>query len=139
MRLSPNGTFNGMSDSDPVATFSYVAEALGKLGLVYLHVIEPAAPLVVDGTPVSAVKLLKGVFGGTVIAAQGYDQAKAEHVLAAGDADLVAFGKPFVSNPDLPQRFAAGAPLAPWDADTFYAGGEKGYIDYPALGAVAGA
>jgi N-ethylmaleimide reductase len=134
VRLSPNGTFNAMSDSDPVATFSFAAEQLGRLGLAYLHVVEPSAPLMVHGSPVSAVALLKRHFGGSVIAAQGYDKAKAEAVLKAGDADLVAFGKAFIANPDLPARLKVDAPLAQWDQRTFYGGGAKGYVDYPALG-----
>ena len=76
---------------------------------------------------------LKAIFGGTWIANEGFDLASAEGVLAAGEADAVAFGKLFIANPDLPRRFADGAPLNAWNAATFYVPGPQGYTDYPAL------
>jgi len=76
---------------------------------------------------------LKEAFGGVYIANEGFTLETAQAALDAGWADAVAFGKLFIANPDLPRRFAEAAPLNPWDAATFYAGGEKGYIDYPAL------
>jgi N-ethylmaleimide reductase len=82
---------------------------------------------------VSATKHLKSIFKGTVITAQGYDFESGNAVIARGDADLVAFGKLFIANPDLPLRFRTGAPLNPPDPSTFYGGDERGYIDYPAL------
>lgn len=135
VRLSPAGTFNTMKDSNPAQIFGYVAEKLGALGLAYLHVVEPAdkAAYTVDGEIVSATKHLKSLFGGTVITAQGYDQKTGDAVLSRGDADLVAFGKLFIANPDLPLRFRTGAPLNPPDEKSFYGGDQRGYIDYPAL------
>lgn len=135
VRLSPGGTFNTMQDSNPSDTFGHVAEQLGKSGIAYLHVIEPTdrEAYKVDGQAVSATKHLKSLFKGTVITAQGYDYESGNAVLARGDADLVAFGKLFIANPDLPLRFELGAPLNEPDASTFYGGDEHGYIDYPAL------
>ncbi len=135
VRVSPGGTFNTMHDSNPAETFGYVATRLGELGIAYLHVIEPADTEVykVNGTSVSPTKHLKSLFEGTVITAQGYEFATGNAALARGDADLVAFGKLFIANPDLPRRFRLGAPLNEPDASTFYGGDERGYIDYPAL------
>lgn len=135
VRLSPGGTFNTMSDSDPAKTFGYVAGKLGEKKLAYLHVIEPAdvANYQVNGVTVSATKHLKSLFGGAVITAQGYTFETGNAVIANGDADLVAFGKLFLANPDLPERFRLNAPLNEPDVTTFYSGDERGYIDYPAL------
>lgn len=135
VRLSPAGTFNTMKDSDPAATFGYVTEQLGKLGIAYLHVIEPAdkSAYKVGGEVVSATRHLKSLFKGTVITAQGYDFETGNAAVARGDADLVAFGKLFIANPDLPSRFRLRAPLNEPDASTFYGGDERGYTDYPAL------
>jgi N-ethylmaleimide reductase len=98
-------------------------------------VIEPADKEAYkdDGEVVSATKHLKSLFKGTVITAQGYDYETGNAVIARGDADLVAFDKLFIANPDLPLRFATGAALNPPDPASFYGGDERGYIDYPAL------
>lgn len=137
VRLSPAGSFNDMSDFNPSATFGYVAEKLGERGIAYLHVIEPepqnALKYKLDGEQISAVKHLKSIFKGTVIAAQGYDLGSGNAVIESGDADLVAFGKLFIANPDLPERFMKNAPLNPPVESAFYGGGEHGYIDYPKL------
>ena len=135
VRLSPAGTFNSMRDSDPARTFGYVAQQLGALKLAYLHVIEPAdrEAYKVDGESVPATKHLKSLFKGTVITAQGYDYETGNAVVGRGDADLVAFGKLFIANPDLPLRFRLQAPLNEPDLPSFYGGDERGYIDYPAL------
>lgn len=127
-RISPKGAFNDMSDSDPIATFSHLASELSKRGIGYLHVVDPVTP--VDGrvTPV-----LRKIFKGTYIVNQGFDAQTGNAAIARGEADLVAFGAPFLANPDLPIRFAKNAPLNTPDPATFYAGEEKGYIDYPAL------
>ena len=124
-----------MHDSNPAQTFGYVAEQLGKLGIAYLHVIEPAdkEAYKVDGVSFSATKHLKSLFGGTIITAQGYDYESGNAVIARGDADLVAFGKLFIANPDPPKQFQLSGPLNRPDASTFYGGDERGYIDYPAL------
>ena len=135
VRLSPAGSFNSMKDSNPAATVGYVAEKLGRLNLAYLHVIEPAdkEAYKVDGAVVSATKHLGDLFGGMVITAQGYDYETGNAVIARGDADLVAFGKLFIANPDLPLRFRLQAPLNEPDPPTFYGGDARGYTDYPAL------
>jgi N-ethylmaleimide reductase len=133
VRLSPLNAFNSISDADPAATFGYAAEALGRLGLAYLHVIEPREGIAVDGAQRSAGEYLGSRFGGTLMLNGGLDQERAETLVASGEADLVAFGRLFLANPDLPERFAAGAALNTPDPATFYGGDARGYIDYPAL------
>lgn len=126
-----------MSDSNPSATFAYAAEQLGTRGIGYLHVIEPEAQNLdvyrINGEVASPTKHLKSIFEGTVITAQGYDFQSGNQVIESGDADLVAFGKLFIANPDLPARFAKDAPLNPPVVPAFYGGDEHGYIDYPTL------
>jgi N-ethylmaleimide reductase len=128
-RISPNGAFNSMSDSNPAETFSYLAEQLSKLGIVYLHV---ADPLTDGGKRLSP--LLRWKFGRTYIVNGGFGSDTANEAIGSGEADLVAFGVPFIANPDLPQRYRARATLNAPDRATFYAGEEKGFTDYPALG-----
>ncbi|MBB2158877.1 alkene reductase [Gluconacetobacter sacchari] len=133
VRLSPSGTYGEMSDSDPQKTFGYVAEKLDGMGIAYLHVVEPrikGTELVAESDAVAA-RTLRGVFSGTLIAAGGFDGASAEAIVRAGDADAVAFGRYFISNPDLPERLRRNLPLAPYDRSTFYGGGAHGYVDYP--------
>jgi N-ethylmaleimide reductase len=130
VRFSPVNPFNAISDSNPDKTFGYAAAALNRFGLAYLHVLE-------GGLAESAADYdraaLRNAFGGAYIANNGYDKARADAALASGAVDLVAFGKAFLANPDLPARFAAGASLNASDPATFYGGSEKGYTDYPAL------
>jgi len=126
VHLSPHNPAHAMMDSNPSALFSYVAQALGQRRIAFLFVRE--APGKQDLT-----RTLKRLFNGPVIVNQDYDQDKAIRVLNAGTADAVAFGRPFISNPDLVERFQANAALNPWDAATFYQGGAKGYIDYSCL------
>jgi N-ethylmaleimide reductase len=116
-----------MSDSDPVATFSYLTEALNKLGIGYLHVVDPAA------APKRVSPILREKFDNTYVVNGCFGLAAASEVIARGEADLVAFGALFLANPDLPHRLQAAAPLNTPDQKTFYAGEEKGYVDYPAL------
>jgi N-ethylmaleimide reductase len=134
IRLSPTLAYNGMVDSDPRATFSYVIDKLNVLPLAYLHLMR-ATP---DAErfphwPKDTIATFGPLFRGPLIVNGGYDRDSAEAVLDAGAAHAVSFGAPFVSNPDLVHRFETGAPLAPGDRSTFYGGGEKGYVDYPAL------
>jgi N-ethylmaleimide reductase len=132
-KLSPYFPGYSMSDSNPIETFTFIAEELGKLGLGYLHVSEAiAGPMKVDGT-VRATPFIREAFDGTLIVNGGYDAVTAETAIARGEADLVAFGVPFLANPDLPLRYRKGAPLNTPDASTFYAGEQIGYFDYPAL------
>ena len=133
VRLSPTSPFNDMSDSDPAATFGHVAQELDRFGLAYLHVIEPV------GTEIPVVPVLRERFRGPLMVNGGYGLETGNAVLASGLADLVSFGVPFLANPDLPERFAEGAPLNVPDPSTFYFGTEKGYIDYPTRDAVAAA
>ena len=133
-KISPNSAFNSMSDSDPIATFSYLADELSRLRLLYLHATEGVAgPMAAPAGTVLAAPVLRKRFRGTLILNGGYDAHSAEAAIARGNADLIAFGVPFLANPDLPVRYAKRVPLNVPDQATFYAGEAKGYIDYPAL------
>ena len=135
VRLSPSGSYGTMSDSDPHATFGYVAKRLNYYDLAYLHVIEPRVRGNEDDEHASdkdvSSKDLRRIFNGTIVAAGGFTRESAEQIVAEGHADLVAFGRMFIANPDLPGRLRAGAPLNRYDRTTFYGGDERGYIDYP--------
>jgi len=130
LRLSPTNGFQGMSDSDPAGNFGCIVARLNGLGLAYLHVVEQ--PVQPEGAP-EVARRLRRIFRGPLIRAGGYGRATAAAAIAAGEADLVAFGQAFIANPDLPERLRRGLPLAAADRATFYAGGPKGYVDYPAL------
>jgi N-ethylmaleimide reductase len=133
-KVSPNGAVNSMADSDPIATFSYLAKELDRHGLGYLHVSEGiAGPMAVPAGIPRALPTLGKIFTRTIIANGGYDARSANAAIANGEADLVAFGVPYLANPDLPARYLKNAPLNAPDVATFYAGEEKGYSDYPAL------
>ncbi|GAB1545487.1 alkene reductase [Scytonema sp. NUACC21] len=136
IRLSPNSTYNDMHDSDPVATFNYIAHALNHFDVAYLHIVEP---IIENGVPFfdngSGLRVghFRKIFQGTLISGGGYDRAKGDTTLAKGDADLISYGRLFIANPDLPERFAKNSQLNKPDPSTFYGGGEVGYIDYPSL------
>jgi N-ethylmaleimide reductase len=132
VRLSPNAAFNDMHDSNPRETFGVAAKALERFNLAYLHVTRAVEGDVVPGGPIDA-DFFRAVFRNPIISAAGYDKAQAEAALKAGKADLIAFGTPFISNPDLPARLRQNAPLAKGDPATFYGGDAKGYTDYPSL------
>jgi N-ethylmaleimide reductase len=140
VRLSPYGTFNDMSDSDPVALFTYVLGELQNRGIAYVHLIEPRASLaggqegVVGGAP-EARTIFRAAFRGPIISAGGYGREEAVQAVSEGLVDAVAFGRLFIANPDLPQRLQTDAPLNPYDRATFYGGAAKGYTDYPTLSA----
>jgi N-ethylmaleimide reductase len=134
IRISPVTPSNDISDSNPQPLFDYITDHLSALKLVYLHVVEGATGGPRDIAPFDYAGLRKR-FKGTYIGNNGYDFALAEKVLAAGEADLIAFGKPFLANPDLVERLKRGAPLNEPDKATFYGGTAKGYTDYPTLGA----
>ncbi len=137
VRLSPYSEFNDIRDSDPITTFTYAAQKLGKLGLVYLHVIEPVHAGHMMSMPQSKTQpiapLLREAFGGTFMRNGGYDKETGMNAVEAGTADLIAFGVPFIANPDLVKRYQTNAPLNVPDQSTMYAGGAEGYTDYPAL------
>jgi N-ethylmaleimide reductase len=133
VRLSPASTFGSMSDSDPLALFDHAVEQLNRFGLAYLHVVEwilEGSYLEQEGH-LSASERLRYIFKSKIIANGGFTRDSAEAMLQKGDADLVAFAKVFISNPDLPLRFRNGYPLTPYDRGTFYGGNEHGYTDYP--------
>jgi N-ethylmaleimide reductase len=134
LRISPQNGQNDISDSDPQRLFNHVASAISGKGLAFLHVIEGDT----GGTPVPPFdyKEIKRRFGGIVIANNGFDRERANEAIEEGRADLVAFGKPFISNPDLVTRLYLNAPLAPANRETFYGGADQGYTDYPLLRAV---
>jgi len=130
VRLSPENSYNDMSDSQPERTFTAVIKMLSAYPLAYLHVLEGD---MATGESALDYNKLRQSFSGLYMANNAYDQARASSALEKGTADMVAFGKLFIANPDLPERFALGAPMNPLDVDTLYGGDEKGYIDYPRL------
>lgn len=134
VRLAPSGNFGNMYDSDPIALFSYAANKLNQFNLAYLHVIEPRikGSYEMEGNqePVASIRL-REIFKGTIISAGGFKPDTAASIVEKGDADLVAFGRYFVSNPDLVKRIKEDLPLNTYDRDTFYGGDEHGYTDYP--------
>ena len=139
LRLSPVTPANDIVDANPQPLYEYLARQLAPLGLAYVHVIEGATggPREVEGRPFdyAAFKAAYREAGGrgAWMVNNGYDRDMAQEALASGRADIVAFGRAFISNPDLVERLRRGAPLNAWDQTTFYGGGEHGYIDYPAL------
>jgi N-ethylmaleimide reductase len=138
VRLSPYGTFSDMSDSNPVALFTYVLEQLSARSIAYVHLIEPRATsaggsdAVVHDAP-STSQIFRKCFKGVFISAGGYDAENAKQAIQTGQVDAVAFGRYFIANPDLPERLRTGAPLNKYNRATFYGGAEKGYTDYPFL------
>jgi N-ethylmaleimide reductase len=135
VRVSPSGQWGAISDSDPQATFGYFAERLNERPLAYLHIIEPrvmGVETIAEGQPPVAAAFLREIFKGAIIAAGGFDKAGATRILGSGDADLVAFGRLFTSNPDLPERFRKNLPLTPYHREAFWGGDERWYVDFPA-------
>ncbi|MFQ5508984.1 MAG: alkene reductase [Leptospirillia bacterium] len=136
LRLSPFNPFNDMSDRNAGITFRSTAELLARTGICYLHITEMGAEPTANGAPQQLCRDMARVFGRPTIINGGYDRERAARVIqdpvlnAAG----VAFGVPFISNPDLVRRLQEGLPLAEADEATFYAGGETGYTDYPEAG-----
>lgn len=134
VRLSPSSSYGSMHDSDPKSTFGYVAKQLDTLGLAYLHVVEPRIKgneTIDEHAEPIAVQYLRTVFSGLIIAAGGFHLENAEALLSQREADMVAFGRAFIANPDLPRRLRDELPLNAYDRDTFYGGNAKGYTDYP--------
>ncbi len=135
IRLSPTGTFNDMHDEDPVATFGTLAGCLDDRAIAYIEVVEDSFQgNEVEGRPESVIDAIRSSFKGLYIGNGNYTADEARRRLQAGLCDLVSFGRPFISNPDLPARLRQGAPLNEYDPNTFYGGDEHGYTDYPALG-----
>jgi len=136
VRLSPYGIANGSGEADPMPLYSHAIKSLDKLGLAYLHFIEPRA----SGTGraevnwqnvPSAMVLYRPLWSGVLITAGNFTPESASSAVAEGHADAIAFGRYFISNPDLPRRLQRGYPLTPYNRATFYGGEEKGYTDYP--------
>lgn len=132
IRISPIGSFNGLTDLEGGEDGLYVAGELGRRDLAFLHLSEPdwaGGPALDDDFR----KRLRAAFGGAIIGAGAYDVAKAERLIEAGFIDAAAFGRAYIANPDLAQRLEQGAELNEPDVSTFYGGGAEGYVDYPAL------
>jgi N-ethylmaleimide reductase len=135
IRFSPGGVFNDMHDSNPLATFGHVLRELNRFGLAYAHVTQVTAQDIAHGAKDGVgPRELKGAFAGPIVSAGGFTLESGNRALAEGWADAIAFGVPFLSNPDLPERFRCSAPLNTPDETTFYASGPKGYTDYPTMG-----
>ncbi|TQV86358.1 alkene reductase [Aliikangiella coralliicola] len=130
IRLSPTGTFNSMSDSDPQSLFNHLVEKLNAFNLAYIHVVERFGDVNDESFDFA---LLRQRFNGAYIANGGYTGESAEKSLGDNQSDFIAFGTPFISNPDLPLRLKKGAKLNDADPNTFYGGNEEGYTDYPSL------
>ncbi len=130
IRLSPENSFNSMSDSDPANHFSYFVQQLNHRKLAYLHVLQ--GDMMTQQNAVDYVAL-RHQYQGIYMANSGYDKARAEQSLSNGDADLIAMGVPFLANPDLVERLKSNAALNTANQETFYGGGEVGYTDYPTL------
>ena len=136
VRLNPSlhGVFGMTMDEESIPTFDYIIERLNEYSLAYLHLSEPFTDVSnLDFAETDIAGRYRPVYKGTLIINAGFDQDKANAYILEGKADAVAFGKPFISNPDLVDRFRENVPLAEWDDATFYTGGEKGYTDYPML------
>lgn len=134
VRISPSGQWGSISDSDPEATFGYFAGQLNHRPLAYLHIIEPrvmGVETIHEGQAPVASSFLRGIYKGPIIAAGGFDRAGAEAIVARGDADLVAFGRHFTSNPDLPERLRRDLPLTPYVREAFWGGSKRHYTDFP--------
>ncbi len=132
VRLSPVNPFNDMKDSNPQAMFNYVTEQLNQFGLAYLHVVEGGIHGGGESEPFDFAQM-RQLFKGAYIANLAYDKARGNAAIASGHADAIAYGVPFIANPDLVQRFKLDAPLNEADSKSFYGGTEKGYTDYPFL------
>jgi len=134
VRITPGGTFNAMTDSDPEALHSHIAEGLIRFGLAYLHIIEPrmsGSMVIKDNQPPIATQRARNIYKGKLVANGGFEPGTAANAVEEGEADAISFGRYFVSNPDLPRRIREELPLAAYDRDTFYTFEAKGYTDYP--------
>jgi N-ethylmaleimide reductase len=140
VRLSPLNPFNDIADSTPAETFGYAIDQLNRLQLAFLDLVEQLPQDDTKGGARLDARYFRRSWGQALAANRGYDAERANALLAEGAADLVAFGVPFLANPDLPERFRRGAPLNQPDRSTFYGGSDAGYTDYPFLqGAFANA
>lgn len=132
-RISPHFQRYSMFDSNPRKTFCYLCEELSRLKLGYIHMIEPIGEPMIVAPDERLAPVIRKTFKGTLILNGGYNAEKGNAAIQKGEADLISFGSLFLANPDLPERFKKNAPLNEPDIKTFYAGEERGYIDYPTL------
>jgi N-ethylmaleimide reductase len=133
IRLSPFGVFNDMEIFDGIEdTFAYLAAELGKLDLAYIHLVDHSA-MGAPEVPESVKIKIRDAFAGVIIVSGGFDKNRAEKALESGLGELAAFGRPFISNPDLVERMQSDTALAEFHQETFYTPGEKGYTDYPTM------
>ena len=139
VRLSPFGVFNGVRDPDPAGLFAKAIQGLDRMRLAYLHVINPEVSgdraVKGDAAEVNVAAFCREHFRGCLMVAGGYDRDSAEQALRRGEADLIGFGRPYISNPDLAARLRTGAAFTAPERATFYTDGPRGYVDYPALAA----
>ncbi|MBA0745331.1 hypothetical protein Gogos_007909, partial [Gossypium gossypioides] len=134
LRLSPYTEFMESRDSDPQALGLYMAEALNKYGILYCHMVEPRIKIGLEVNECQNLVPMRKAFNGTFIAAGGYGRDNGNEAVAENRANLVAYGRLFLANPDLPRRFELGAPLNKYDRSSFYTSGPViGYTDYPFL------
>ena len=129
-RMAPVSPANDITDSNPTATFGALVEALAERHLAYIHVVEGATQGARDVAPFDFLALRRA-FSGAYIANNGYTRSMAIEAIRDNRADMIAFGRAFISNPDLVERLRVGAPLAEGDRKTYYGGGAEGYTDYP--------
>ena len=128
VRLTPENSFNSMSDSDPQAHYAYFIEQLNKYNLAYIHLLEGD---MMGGESTLNYRALRDTYKGTYMANNGYDKNRAQTSIDNGDSDLIAFGVPFLANPDLVERYKNNLSLNDANPETFYGGDETGYNDYP--------
>ena len=133
LRLSPFSPANGIEDANPQETFEYVVEGLNRYNLSYLHLVEGATGGSRELDEGESIAALRGLFKGPYMANNGYDREMALEAVANDKADLIAVGRPFIANPDLPRRWQMNGPLNEGDTDTYYGGGREGFTDYPTL------
>lgn len=134
VKIAPGFTVNEMEDDDPAETFTHVAESLVRFRLAYLHVGYDSGYSRGGSTPeLRPVDLIRAAYRGTLLAVGGFDRQTGAAALTSGRADAIVFGRPYIANPDLVERFARDMPLNPADPSTFYGGDEKGYTDYPEI------
>jgi N-ethylmaleimide reductase len=129
IKIAPGMPFNDIKDADPKETYTTLVRAIAGKNLAYLHVLQTALP--------ETFELLRPLYPGTFAACGGFTRESGTAALASGLADFIVYGKLFIGNPDLPKRFATGAPLANADPSVFYSPGPKGYTDWPSLAAQA--
>ena len=133
IKIAPGFTVNDTFDANPTETYTYLVRRLNPLGLAYLHVGYDSGYGRGTAPPFNPIDLLRQVYEGTLLAVGGFSRATGEAAITSGRADAIVYARPFISNPDLVDRFRLDAPLNPWDVRTFYGGDDHGYTDYPTL------